>query len=334
MMDLHVNEWRRWYGWPTARWEDDGGYCPPPLSPSLGFLLDSWAPADKKNSSDARFDSVSEFLEWVHRGPPVHRANQYEYQDFLTGDLQSHYNSKNVQYLGFGCNTGEDVERMVRKGWPEGLERALILVSENDTPPVDQKRRLTRTDLGDNVDIAAVYSGHHMTAWTRAKRRHMISPQRVEFVVDLSTPWFEQAESMFWKGAAAVAASDMLESSGYITRIVVARGGPVYARDKVEHRAIHQPDCYRSTRIIAKDYGQALDPSTTGAVLIPGFARALMGAWDRLTAPVPTKWGSFVVGPPALDEGEYVVRSSVHNEDSARRWIAEVVGEINSKHID
>lgn len=328
-MDLHINEWRRHYGWPTHRWEDDGGYIPPYSPASAIWTFEHWTPPDNQRAEDSRFNSVIEFLEAVHRHPVVVRGNQYRYQNYIGDhDIQSNYDAYGVDYLGFGCRTGEQVERLIKEGCPKALSKAMELSQFQELVPIDQKRRLTRADLGDSLDIAAVYSGHHMTAWSKARRRHIIAPQHVDFVVQLCTPWTEPAEWMFWKGAAAVAMSDMLEMSGYVTRIVVARGGP--ASDKGPFNAVY----HTSTRIIAKDYGQPIDPSTTGAVLVPGFTRALIGAWDRLLCPFFMPKECFYAGRAIVDEGEYEVNMNIHDKETALAWMAETLTKINSQHLD
>ena len=130
--------------------------------------------------------------------------------------------NRNVQdWLG-ATTTGEAAERVTR-GWPEGAAKVLANLRDLDVPiPMSVRRRLTRTDQGDELDIHAVNRGDLDHAWTARRRRRAHGRLTVRLIVQTNLLAEMSAAELFWRGAAAVKASDLLTAAGYAVEIVGA----------------------------------------------------------------------------------------------------------------
>lgn len=106
------------------------------------------------------------------------------------------------------------------EGWPEGVTRmhkALKAVKAGVAR--DVRRRRTRGAEGDDFDIHSVYGGRLDTAWERMTPRIGSGTPVVRLWIEASTPGGRSAESMFWRGAAAMAVTERLEEAGYRVEI-------------------------------------------------------------------------------------------------------------------
>ena len=196
------------------------------------------------------------------------------------------------------------------------MQTLLDGLDTSNLTPRDTRRRLRRCELGDAVNIGDVYAGRWQTAWTRATRQSAQAPQRVDLLVDVSIQGGAHHDELFWRGAAAIALCDMLESAGYMVRIVVGFAGALVA-DK---------DRKASCRVTVKDYDKPLDMSTASAVMLPGFFRALGLAWMCNHSPIKCTESSGRVrslcGTIKTEEGELLIGAQVSNENTAKHWLA------------
>lgn len=113
-----------------------------------------------------------------------------------------------------GAGSLRDAVKVAREGCPKMLDKARESLRAVSVPRLSsQKRRPVRCDDGDEIDIAAVYSGNLDTAWRVSKRTRMEGlPRAVRVLVEV-TIGGEQRDT-FWRGAAAIAICDMLEDAG------------------------------------------------------------------------------------------------------------------------
>jgi hypothetical protein len=106
-------------------------------------------------------------------------------------------------------------------------------------------------------------------AWSRATRRASYAPQNIDIVANMVCAASEDFSVLQWRGVAAVALADRLESAGYRVRIVVAFKGETSEHDP-------KPYC---CSVVVKDHDKPLDVATVATVTMPGFFRALGFSW-------------------------------------------------------
>jgi hypothetical protein len=122
-----------------------------------------------------------------------------------------------------GAPTYEEAAERVTKGWKEGAEEVLRRLADIDIElPLSVRRKLSRADQGDELDIHSVYAGNLDRAWTRRVRKHTRTPLTVRIVVQTNLLAGMKPEELFWRGAAAVKLSDLLTTAGYNVEIVGA----------------------------------------------------------------------------------------------------------------
>lgn len=136
----------------------------------------------------------------------------------------------NAEFIGRAFNSWEDIARAVRSPWPEGAERVASLVAalkESDLPQPRSIRRRVRfsEDAGDEVCLDRLDAG--LPYWRTTRREGSIGPSVLTIAVQIGAPGFRQAESLFWRGAAAIALTELLEEAGYSVEL----WGYSYAQD-------------------------------------------------------------------------------------------------------
>lgn len=261
---------------------------------------------------NARYDSIADFLSAVELPCRVF-ANETIKQHFLGSD-------HGADWYGANCNSGREVLTRMREGWKEGRDRLNELRSKLGTievAPVDMRRRPIRMDRGDNLDMQAVYAGRFDICWRTARRQSTNGPQRVDIVANMICSGAEHFDVLFWRGAAAAVLADILETAGYMVRMVVNFGGN--AEDK---------KC--SCRITVKDHGAPFDVTSTSAVILPGFFRALGHAWIANHCPHKRQMGGISVGQGIVDDGELLVTHKVRDHGTALAFVNEQIAKINS----
>jgi hypothetical protein len=273
------------------------------------------AMAHMQNVTDGIYGSVSAFLDAM-RLPPRNPVNRelWQYWGFT---------ERRGDWYGADCDTGNDVQKLVAAGWPEGMKRLTQLrdkITTIELTPTDRRRRLRRSDSGDDLDIHAVYGGRLDIAWTTAQRVNMQGPQHIDIAANMICSGGEHADVLFWRGAAAVVLSDILETAGYVTRIVVLFGGDNFAGEKV------------SCRITVKDYDR-LDVCTAASVIMPGFFRALGHGWIANHSKGAVSSSGICVQQGRIEPGELALSHRVRDHGSAVAWINETLRKLNENRL-
>lgn len=264
---------------------------------------------------DGRYESISDFIAAVNF-PCLHDKNKEHWSKLMT----TNYGGDG--WYGADCKTGHDVVKIMNEGWREGQERMDDMrrdIGEIDLVPIDRRRRPTRSDMGDIVDMPSVWGGRLDIAWKTAKRTTTRGPQKIELCANMLCSGGEDADVLFWRGAAAALLADMLEQAGYMVRLVVAFGG----RENTNGRV--------SCRIIVKDHGMPLDVASTSATILPGFFRALGHAWivNHSKAKIPY-FGGITVEQGNIDDGEILLSHDVRSRDTAVKFVHDQVQKLNS----
>ena len=210
--------------------------------------------------SDARYELIADFVSAMTGGCD-NPANKSLWEQWgFTESWDSDWN-------GADCRTGNDVQKRMRDGWPEGRDRLNELrsgVTTLDALPQDRRRRMVRGPSGDTLDINAVYAGRLDVAWRTPRRTTSSGPQKIELCANMLCSGGAHADVLFWRGAAAAVLADLLEFAGYMVRLVVIFGGEVCggSGEKV------------SCRVTVKEHGTPFDVTSTSATILPGFFRS------------------------------------------------------------
>ncbi len=236
------------------------------------------------------------------------------------------HNSGHSIFYGEGCDSGAEVRKILREGWPKGRERVDALrgkIAAVNFAPQDRRRKLVRRPMGDMLDIHAVYSGRLDIAWRVAQRQTTHGPEQITLLVDLNVSGMESSDILFWRGASAIALCDMLEASGYRVSIVVGC-------DSETCGSYEKVAC----RIVTKAHDMPLDVTSTSATILPGFFRSLFLSWVSVHASKPINSGIGIAGVKIkANEGDTVIPASVRDEASAIDWINSTIAAIQSNQL-
>jgi hypothetical protein len=267
--------------------------------------------------NDARYDSIADFLSAVQL-KPLNVANTSYWAHFMDGH--------NGDWYGADCGTGHDVLKVMSEGWEQGRARLNALrdqIGEVDLVPVDRRRRPVRADQGDVLDIFAVYNGRLDIAWRTAKRRSTVAPTRIDICANMICSGGEHSDVLFWRGAAAATLADILEQAGYMVRLVVNFGGSTGDNAKGNERT--------SCRIIVKDHGMPFDVTSTSAVILPGFFRALGHAWIQSHAPGRRDMNGIYVGEGVIEDSEILLSHDVRDHGTALAFVRDQIAKLNGE---
>lgn len=165
------------------------------------------------------------------------------------------------------------------KGWKEGA-RQLTGLSGNlaaDIPPArSRKRKPCWTDDGGTLDVDRALAGQWESAYRSATRVSCLGPDTVDLIGGMGGLGHITAEEMFWAGAAAIVAADILENAGYNVRLIAA----AYSRFDDE-------SAYTVTRVIVKDAGEPLRVDALAGVMCHSgiyrthaFRARCLAPWD------------------------------------------------------
>jgi hypothetical protein len=233
----------------------------------------------------------------------------------------------------YGVAGGADkVLDLIKNGWPEGVQRMLDSFGKLTTSQTATsiKRIKARGDHGDEFDIHRAYSGGLDKAWSRRARGRRPSARCVSIYLSAAVSWNVNAESMFWRGAAALAITDLLSTAGYSVEVITGVSTDNMAAAGSAHLT-------SATTVKA-----ASDPvnlnSLASSLCLAGFFRVL-GFAQIHSAPFDVDSG---LGQPAnvrLSEIEasdttiVIEGTSVSSEASARRWLEATLAGIEDGSI-
>ena len=270
---------------------------------------------------NAAYESVTDFLDAVKR-PAVCPANIELSQRCLMSAREW-----GGDWLGAGCQTTLDVLDRIEKGWAEGLQQsqdALGNLDQQDAlTPIDRRRRLTRSDMGDDYDANLARIGKHDRAWTTARRNWGYTPQNVQIVANMICSGGDEPSVLFWRGAAATALADILGNAGYNVKLSVGFAGDAYGAGR--------PSC----RVVVKQPDMPLDLSTASAVLLPGFFRAAGHTWLVNHARKHRTGCGISVGEIEIDAScEYLLSHEVKDKDTARKALNRIIAAVNGDAED
>lgn len=167
----------------------------------------------EENTSDRRcdtyiFDSVDEMIEKA--ASEGRHTGDVTRKDFIFGQLEVN------DRIGF--ESLADVMTSVRTAWPEGLailDRMLEDLRHAALPTPKSRKRKMRwsSESGDELDLDRLRAGQDY--WRTTRREMQTGPSTMTVLVDVGANCNVAAEDILWRGAAAVALTQILEAAGY-----------------------------------------------------------------------------------------------------------------------
>lgn len=270
--------------------------------------------------------------EWLAalRGPCTVESNATTRAGFLCNPATG----SNHSWVGTleDCAPGESgldtLERLIRDGWSRGVELMTRVAADVEVPaPVSIRRRARWTDAGDDLEMQRVYAGDLEHAWRRTQRASGSGPARVRLLVDSLAFATATAESMRWRGVAALVAADLLTSAGYSVQIESVMHGLANG-----HR--YAPSC------IVKAYTAPLDLSSLAATTaLPAFFRVGWHAWQAVITPTKVKRINFGVLDATAGQFEdddlaahvELAGQSISDASAARAWVERLVRSLDDQ---
>jgi hypothetical protein len=161
----------------------------------------------------ARLFAFDEYVN-VYSEPLYHANRSYERATYVDrrGDID----------LG-GIRSHHDATALLRDGWAAGAERLAEIRSEIAPPEAKSRKRRPRwADDGDELDVDRALRGQWDQAWRTSHRVWSNGVTCVDVVALCGGPWWLTREQLFWAGASAVIVCDVLESAGYVVRLLGA----------------------------------------------------------------------------------------------------------------
>jgi len=239
----------------------------------------------------------------------------------------SYWSDQSADWYGLGPEGASSIARvcqLLSTGWTRGADRmvkALAGLADVQVKPKSVRRQNRWADQGDALDIHRVNAGRLDAAWQKCRREPQVGPQRVTLVCDAIESGGNDADTMFWRGAAVVTLADKLQSAGYNVEVVSAWTG---INDDV--RVI----CH----VTVKQSSQPLDLTTlASAVACPAFFRALGHCWgnsvDGRRHPGGYSVGRWLAGP-----GEIVAtHDRTWDAAVARAWVEAQIAALEANPV-
>ena len=255
------------------------------------------------------YNSLSELIERVHLKPSDKNREHGCALAFKDDKRGGSISGKN--WYGIDTDKPSEVINAIKNGYTEGLESIRKASRDFGIEPIKSvRRRRTRGDQGDDLDITRVYSGNIDTAWTRTQKAYDGSAygKNIKIAVDIGGNCGTGADAMKWRGAYAAALADKYAEAGYSVELFAYAG--------VSHL------CTRK-EVSAQFIVKLLDSSETydiekmaNTISFPGFFRTLI--FEAILTVPETVSGSLGRHNPAIPkdlDGAIVIKDIWSLED-------------------
>lgn len=266
---------------------------------------------------NARYPDMESFMLSAKRTPSF-AGNQKFISAHKVGD---HSSGLSKSWAG-GVRDAAHAMDTVREGYPAGEEKTAQLLKSTGAlalpPTMDRRRRLTRGDQGDSVDMSAMWRGRSDIAWTRAQRRPVRAPVFATVVIDWTVSGSTDANVIAWRGAVAIAFCRLIEARGFRCRIVCGFGGMA---------GVGRTEKF-SCRVVAKEHGRPLDAKTVTSVMHPCVFRliGLTWIWSHQSGQGDTGCG--ICGKCNVEKDEIYIGNEVRDFASALRKLQEMIAKL------
>lgn len=236
-----------------------------------------------------------------------------------------------------GAPSVKELQRRLREGWAEGVEKIEQIATRELSAPASVRRRKTRGDAGDELDMQAVWRGDLNRAWSRTKRANRVGTRAVSLVIDLCASAGVSSDRLFWRGASALRLAQLLTESGYAVALYGAFGGVgVDATGKLNLAQL----------VEIKSQDAPLDMDKLAALTaMAGFFRTSLFAGIHYAADQFGKDADDGLGRPAPEyiktaikmlpvPQNVIIQRNVLNEQAANDWIDEALKQIETPMLE
>lgn len=171
-----------------------------------------------------KFDLQKRYGYQVNHGP---QKGQWRGSKCFWPDPSTHY-------AGRKGKTWDDILGFMTKPWPQArklVDDVLEACANEKMPtPRSRKRKPRWSDVDGEVDTDRALRGEPEYL-RRVQRECRVGPTHIALICNLDCPGNCNSTGVFWRSAAAVAATDILENLGYSVEICMwCRGYAVYER--------------------------------------------------------------------------------------------------------
>lgn len=144
------------------------------------------------------------------------------------------FQSRPQGFVGENLPTWDLVAKRTNREWAEGmhtLRRFTERLRQTELPEIKSRKRRVRFNEyeGDEVEYDRLMQGQPF--WRKTEREQVEGPTTVTVMVDTSTPAYQSSDDILWRGAAALALTEILEEKGYSVELWVVNGSALYANE-------------------------------------------------------------------------------------------------------
>ena len=229
----------------------------------------------------------------------------------------------------------EAVKNALVNGFPAGEAAIAAFHSEIAASlprALGHHRTKRRSNLGDELDIHAVNRGATDRAWTLSSRTIRKGSGLLRLVVDICGNATTSAETLQWRGIAALSLNEVMSRAGYSVEIVAAMAVQNLRRATGSGKT--SVDACLTT-VVVKPRGTQADIGLLAATLtLSGFFRlygflSFIRAADDAGFAVDSGLGNYLdasgVVPVPDKVSQIIVPQSVHDKASALEWVQATV---------
>jgi hypothetical protein len=139
-----------------------------------------------------------------------------------------------ASFVGQKFDDWSDVEERSSTAWAEGLmilEAFIERLRKVEIPDLKSRKRKTHFDAaeGDEIEIEKMYAGEAF--WRKTEREQQAGSTELTVIIDTSTPASVSTDDILWRGAAAIALTQILEEKGYQVEVLMIHGNYLFAND-------------------------------------------------------------------------------------------------------
>lgn len=230
--------------------------------------------------------------------------------------------------------------KRLESGWPEGAEQVARLaasIRDSVPAPVSVRRRRAWRDDGSDVHLDRAMRGEWEHAFMRSEQSPRISTAQVQIAFLWSFSARRTADEIAWTGAAAVAATDALESEGWQAGVsAISLVGPARSRS----------GDYSCCVVDVKEVGESVNlAAMAAAVSAPSyrhygivtscstrpFSQWMPGCGP--IAPLTVERMEMLQQYGAIDPGAYVVMDQAFSREQAIRSASNAVAEVTRRAL-
>lgn len=269
--------------------------------------------------------SLKEYVDEIKNGK-CHNARNKAYRDSFHAKNHEHGWMGLEDFAKESESSTNATLRAIEEGWPQGVKLMGGTSSLIDLPiPRSIRRRMAWTDHGDEIEMQRVWAGNIDQAWRRSIRMDSVGPQRVRILVDSIASGAMDAETMAWRGIAAMRLCDLLTDAGYNVQVESVFTGRADGK-------------YYHLSVTVKEYQAPLDlASLSATTALPSFFRALGHEWHYIAAPksIGENYGYSLPGTQLEhfktdDCVTTFLVEDVNNAEDAASWIKNAVHKLEN----